>query len=253
MRRILAALAALLLLVVGTVVLLAYVHAADARALAGVRSVDVLVAEQLIPKGTSGDQLADLVRTQKVPAKTAVAGRVTELSALAGQVAGVDILPGEQLLSGRFVNPASLTAPDRVDVPKGLQEGSVLLEPQRAVGGRLVAGNTVGVLVSMAIQDGSSTTHPVLHHVLVSRVQGAPTPVAPNAKPGGTAPATASSGTPAPSASLLVTLAVDAAQSEAVVFGVEHGSVWLSLEPAGADTGGTDVITQGNIYGRAFS
>src|SRR5690242_3384370 len=237
MRRLLAAFAALLLLVVGSVVLLAYVNGADARALAGVRSVDVLVAEQLIPKGTSGDQLADLVGTEKVPAKTAVAGRVTELSALAGQVADVDILPGEQLLSGRFVSPASLTAPDRVDVPKGLQEVSVLLEPQRAVGGRLAAGDTVGVLVSMTMQDGSATTHAVLHHVLVTQVQGAPTPVDPKAKPDGTDPATASSGSPAPSGSLLVTLAVDAAQSEAVVFGVEHGSLWLSLEPAGATTG----------------
>ena len=76
-RRLLAAFAALLLLVVGTAVLVAYVNGADSRALAGVRTVDVLVAEQPIPEGTSGDQLADLVRTEKVPAKTAVAGTST--------------------------------------------------------------------------------------------------------------------------------------------------------------------------------
>lgn len=253
MRRLLAALAALLLLVVGTVVLLAYVGGADARALAGVRSVDVLVAEQLIPQGTSGDKLADLVRTEKVPAKTAVAGRVTDLSALAGTVADADILPGEQLLTGRFVDPKSMTSPGQVDVPAGLQEVSVLLEPQRAVGGRLAAGDTVGVVVSMTMQDGTATTHAVLHHVLVTQVQGAPTPADPAAHPDGADPATASAGTPLPSGSLLVTLAVDAAQAEAVVFGVEHGTLWLSLEPAGADTGGTDVVTQGNIYGKAFA
>src|SRR3954471_3611950 len=160
MRRFLAAFAALLLLVVGTVVLLAYVHAADARALAGVRTVDVLVAEQPIPKGTSGDQLADLVRTEKVPAKTAVAGRVTDLGALSAEVADVDILPGEQLLSGRFVSPDSLTAPGQVDVPAGLQEVSILLEPQRAVGGRLAAGDTVGIVVSL--QEATAATHAVL-------------------------------------------------------------------------------------------
>ena len=66
MRRIVAALAALLLLVVGTVVLLAYVNGADARALAGVRTVDVLVAAQAIPEGTAGDQLDGLVRTEAV-------------------------------------------------------------------------------------------------------------------------------------------------------------------------------------------
>jgi|tagenome__1003787_1003787.scaffolds.fasta_scaffold20918774_3 pilus assembly protein CpaB len=252
MRRLLAAFAALLLLVVGTVVLLAYVQGADARALAGVRTVDVLVAEQPIPEGTSGDQLADLVRTEKVPAKTAVRGRVTDLSALAGTVADVDILPGEQLLSGRFVSPDARVAPDQVEVPAGLQEVSVLLEPQRAVGGRLAAGDTVGVVISQTMPDGTPATHAVLHHVLVTQVQGAPAPADPAAQEGQD-PATASAGTPAPSASLMITLAVDAARAEAVVFGIEHGTLWLSLEPAGADTGGTDVLTPATIYGKAFA
>jgi pilus assembly protein CpaB len=93
------------------------------------------------------------------------------------------------------------------------------------------------------------STHAVLHKVLVTQVQGAPAPVDPAAKQD---PATASSGTAAPSASLMVTLAVTAAQAEAVVFGVEHGTIWLSLEPDGAQTGGTDVVTPETIYGKAF-
>src|SRR3954469_3995273 len=80
MRRLLAAFAALLLLVVGSVVLLAYVHGADARALAGVRTVEVLVAVKRIPEGTSGDALDGLVRRELVPVKTAVSGRVVNLS-----------------------------------------------------------------------------------------------------------------------------------------------------------------------------
>ena len=247
-RRLLAAFAALLLLVVCTVVLVAYVRGADSRALAGVRSVDVLVADELIPEGTTADQLGDLVRTETVPAKTAVAGRVTDLDALAGRVATVDILPGEQLLAGRFARPDDLQPPGTVEVPAGLQEVSVLLEPQRAVGGRLAAGDKVGVVVSLTLEDGTAATHAVLHGVLVTQVQGAPAPVESTDEQ-----ETASSGTPAPSASLMVTLAVSAAQAEAVVFGIEHGTLWLSSEPDGAQTGGTDVITQDNIYGKAFA
>src|SRR3954470_3678635 len=250
MRRFLAAFAALLLLVVGTVVLLAYVHGADARALAGTRTVEVLVADKRIPEGTSGDALDGLVRTEIVPVKTAIAGRVVNLASLSGRVASVDLLPGEQLLFARFTRPGDLQAAGPVKVPAGLQEVSVLLEPQRAVGGRLSAGDTVGVVVSQTDKDGVAATHAVLHKVLVTQVQGAPAPVDPAAKED---PATASSGTAAPSASLMVTLAVSAAQAEAVVFGVEHGTLWLSLEPDGAQTGGTDVITPGNIYGKAFS
>ncbi|TFV89535.1 RcpC/CpaB family pilus assembly protein [Blastococcus sp. CT_GayMR16] len=247
-RRLLAAFAALLLLVVGTAVLVAYVRGADSRALAGVRTVDVLVADELIPEGTSGAQLAGMVRTETVPAKTAVDGRVTDLASLSGRIATVDLLPGEQLLAGRFARPGDLQAPGTVEVPAGKQELSVLLEPQRAVGGRLVAGDSVGVVVSLTFADGTSATHAVLHDVLVTQVQGAPPPVDSTDEQ-----ETASSGTPAPSASLMVTVAVSAAQAEALVFGVEHGTLWLSLEPEGADTSGTDVITQGNIYGKAFA
>jgi pilus assembly protein CpaB len=245
-RRLLAAFAALLLLVVGTAVLVAYVRGADSRALAGVRTVEVLVADQLIPGGTTADQLEDLVRTDIVPAKTAVDGRVTDLESLAGQVATVDLQPGEQLLASRFGSPDDLQAPGTVAVPDGLQEVSILLEPQRAIGGRLAAGDTVGVFVSL--QEGAAT-HVVLHHVLVTQVQGAPAP----ADPAPADPETASAGAAAPSASLMITLAVTAAKAEAVVFGIEHGTVWLSLEPAGADTSGTEVITPDNIYGKAFA
>jgi len=34
------------------------------------------------------------------------------------------------------------------------------------------------------------------------------------------------------------------------VFGIEHGTVWLSLEPEGADNSGTKIITEGNVFGR---
>jgi pilus assembly protein CpaB len=246
-RRFLAAIAALVLLVAGTAVLLGYVHGADARAFAGTRTVEVLVAAELVPEGTPGSELAPLVRTELLPAKAALEGRVTDLSALSGRVATVDLQPGEQLLASRFQRPDDLQAPGTVAVPEGLQEVSILLEPQRAVGGRLAAGDGVGVFVSLSDE---MATHVVLHHVLVTQVQGAPAPVTGG---DGSQTDTASAGEAAPSNSLMVTLAVTAAQAEAVVFGIEHGTVWLSLEPADANNGGTDVITPENIYGKAFS
>jgi pilus assembly protein CpaB len=243
-RRLLAAFAALVLLVAGTLVLLAYVRGADARALAGTRTVEVLVADELIPQGTAGTELAELVRTEVLPAKAALQGRVTDLSSLIDLVSTVDLQPGEQLLTSRFESPDERQAPGTVEVPEGLHEVSVLLEPQRAVGGRLAAGDTVGVVVSMS----TPATHAVLHRVLVTQVQGAPAPA-----PAEGEAETASAGSAAPSASLMITLAVSAAQAEAVVFGIEHGTLWLTLEPADADVSGTEVITPDNIYGKAFS
>jgi pilus assembly protein CpaB len=244
-RRILAALAALVLALVGTVVLVAYVRGADARALAGVQTVPVLVVDQPVAAGTPGDQLADLVRTELLPAKAAAPGRVTDLDELAGTEATVDLQPGEQLLAARFAAPDERGA-GTPELPDGDQEISVLLEPQRAVGGRLTAGDTVGVYVSIDGQDGG-VTHAVLHGVLVTQVQGAPV-----AAETDTAAAEDSGASAAPSQSLLITLAVTAEEAEPIVFGMEHGTLWLSLEPEGVDNGGTTVISPGNVYTEVY-
>ena len=130
--------------------------------------------------------------------------------------------------------------PGTVPTPAGTSEVSILLEPQRAVAGRLAAGDTVGVHVSISDE---TDTDVVLHRVLVTQVQGAPAPT-----PDGEGTDTASTGAAAPSASLMVTLGLRPEQAEAVVFGMEHGTVWLSLEPADVDVSGTEVVTPENVY-----
>ena len=47
---------------------------------------------------------------------------------------------------------------------------------------------------------------------------------------------------------LVVSEAPEPAESQVLL-----RTLWLSLEPEGAQTGGTEVITQGNIYGKAFA
>jgi pilus assembly protein CpaB len=157
----------------------------------------------------------------------------------------VDLQPGEQLLASRFAAPESLQTPGTVAVPAGTAEVSVLLDPQRAVGGRLSAGDEVGVFIS---QDEPISTHAVLHRVLVTQVQGAPAPADAEEDT-----ATASAASAVPTGSLLITLALTAEQAEGVVFGAEHGTLWLALEPAGADLDGTEVVTPDNVYGKDWS
>nr|WP_211661018.1 RcpC/CpaB family pilus assembly protein [Modestobacter muralis] len=226
---------------VGTVVLVGYARGADQRAMAGMTTVRVLVVAGPVAAGTPAEELAPLVRTDVLPSVAVVPGRVTDLADLAGQVATTDLQPGEQLLAGRFAAPKSLQAPGTVPVPAGYAEVSVLLEPQRAVGGRLVAGDEVGVLISF----DTPTTRATVNRVLVTQVQGAPAP-AESAAVADTE--TASAGSPAPSASLMVTLALPVREAEQVVFGAEHGTLWLALEPADADLRGTEVITPANVY-----
>jgi pilus assembly protein CpaB len=256
-RRLLAAAAALVLAAVGGTVLLAYARGADARAMAGLKTETVLVATGTIPAGTPATDLGTSVQSRELPAAAVVPGAVRDLAALGNRVTTAEMQPGEQLLASRFGAATSLLPPGTVAVPAGDEEISVQLDTERAVGGRLAAGDHVGVFLSMAMPDGSLTTHAVLHHVLVTQVQGAVVPTTGAAD--GTKEAAASSSSPSsssasggPGGSVLATLALTAQDAEAVVFGQEHGKLWLSLEPDAADTDGTTVVDQRNVYTNAY-
>ncbi|MFD1504490.1 hypothetical protein FE374_05430 [Georgenia yuyongxinii] len=252
-RRVIAAVAAILLASVGAFVLVGYVGGADQRAMAGMASTSVLVVRSPIAQGTPADQLIELVEPRELPAKTLVPGAVTTLDELTGLVATTDLQPGEQLLAARFANSVTETAPHAVEIPAGMQEVSVLLEPQRVVGGHLTAGDTVGVFISLSGE--VPQTHLLLHKALVTQVQGAvPPPTTEGAATTGAVPAaelatTAESAPPtaAPSESVMVTLALTGPDAERLVFGSEHGTVWLSKQPADASTDGTRIVTPENV------
>lgn len=237
-RRVLGGVAAFLLAVIGAALLLSYVAGADRRALAGVEAVSVLVVTEPIAKGTAGDRLTSSVKAKMLPAVALGPGAVDQLSQLTGKVATTDLVPGEQLLASRFADPATLAGADKVKVPKGMQEISLALEPQRVVAGQLTTGSTVGLFVSLPKDvDRPAETRLLLNKVLVTRLQG-------------NAASAASTGisSAATSTAVLVTLAVTAADAERVVFGAENGTVWLSAQPADAVETGSSLVNAENVY-----
>lgn len=238
-RRIIAAITALLLAGVGAVVLLTYVGNADRRALAGTQPEDVLVVTAFVAEGTTAEALGRLVSTRTLPATAVAEGGLSSLAAISGQVATTDLQPGEQVLASRFADPASLLDADAVKIPAGLQQLSISLDQQRVLGGHLTPGATVGVFLSVP-KDGEdpAQTHLVLNKVLVTKVDGgSATPAA----VGDDAP-----DTPA-DAPVMVTMAVSAPDAETLIYGAEHGTLWLSLEPADAVVSGTRVVTRAKV------
>jgi pilus assembly protein CpaB len=248
-KRFIALLVSLALALMGTLVLVAYVRTAETRALAGEETVEVLVVNADIPRGTPAEALAGQVRTEWLPTKVLPADAVTDLADLTGMVAEVDLVPGEQLLATRFVEPSGLGA---VQVPSGLLEVTVELTPERAVGGVIAPRSRVAVVASLQavvsegaegteVLDEVDSTSLVLHKVLVTRVQR-------TAPPATSPDGTANENEQAPAGALLVTLAVDAASLETLVFAKEHGTVWLASEPEDAPEDGTRIVTRENIY-----
>lgn len=253
-QKIVGVVVALLLASVGTFSLVAWARSAEDRALAGERTVNVLVVQEGIAEGTRAEDLGERVAVEKVASKVRATGSVDDVADLEGKVAAVDLMRGEQVLGARFVEPEVLTSQTGVEVPDGLQEMTISLEPQRAVGGNVRAGDTVGLVASFdpfdlygpdgeTVGKAGNETHMILHKVLVTRVQAAPT----------TAPPDSSNEDddrpePLPGSDLLITLAVDAPSVERIVFAQEFGRVWLTGEPATATEDGTTIQNRGTIY-----
>lgn len=257
--RLIALTVALLLGVTGTVVLVRYVKGADARALAGTRTVDVLMVQENIPAGTPAEALAGMVAVTAVPALAAVPDRITDLGALDGQSSVVELVPGEQLSPHHFALPAD-TAGGQPMVPDGYQQFTIQLQSQRALGGAIAAGDRVGMFLSFT-PDVAPTymTHLRLSSVLVTAVRSAAGDT-PSEKPDpadGDAAAVAAGSAPAnpPAAEagveLYVTFATTAADAEVAIFAAEFGTIWLSDEPLGSDETGTRIVAPPDVYGTA--
>ncbi len=249
--RLVAVIVAVLLGVVGTVVLVGYVRGADARALAGTQTVNVLMVAAPIAAGTPGEALADLIETKAVPAMAAVAGRIIDLDQLAGQLSVVALVAGEQLLPSQFAAPDPGAAAVVVPIPKGFQQVTVVLQSQRALGGDLKAGDHVGVFLSFAPDVMIYSTHLQLSSVLVTAVRlahGGDDPTAPAATETGAATTPAVPADVDPGPDVYVTFAVNAADAEELVFGAEHGTIWLSNEPLGSNEDGVRVVQPSGVY-----
>jgi pilus assembly protein CpaB len=236
-RRVLAVVAALLLAAVGGVMVLVYVSAADHRAMADLEPSTVLVVTKAVPEGATADEIAKAVAVRELPGVAVAPDAASSLSDVEGLVTTTALQPGEQLLHSRLADPAVLRAAKGVVVPPGMHRVSLQLEPQRVVAGRIAAGDTVGVFLSTESKD-VSTTQLSLHKVLVTAVEGGPA----GAVEDGSAKAQPAQET------MSVTLAAKAAAVEKIVFAAEHGTIWLSAEPADAADDSTPVLTKENLY-----
>jgi pilus assembly protein CpaB len=175
----------------------------------------VLVARNLIQKGTPGDFIGTNREFQvaSVPRKQLLAGALTDPAALSGRVALSDIYPGQQLTAAAFAYAApgslqtKLTGSDRAI--------SLSIDASHGMIGEISAGDHVDVFIGFNVQ-GAGGTQPTIKllmaDVLVLRA-------------------------PLPGGSGLVTLRAPEHRAAQLAFAADNGRLWLVLRPAsGAKT-----------------
>lgn len=255
-RRLLAVLVALVLAGGGCLAVVAYVRAADQRALAGREAVWVLVASKRIPAGTTGTQLRSGGYTARVamPASTVPTGVIDTLDdQLTTLAVTADVQASQLLLRGMFAERSRVSG--GLALPEGKLAVSVEMTAAGRVAGYVRPGSTVAVFSTFTMQegkgripagDGLSTGHDKNHatRVLLPRVEvigvgergtaGAATSV----PAAGAAPSPAAGDKPAVSkggATILVTVAVTQSEAEKLIHLGLTGRLSLALlDPAAA-------------------
>lgn len=145
-RRILALIAAAVLALVGSVLVLLYVRGADSRALDGQQPQTVYVSERVIPAGTTlkDAERGGLIKRTQVAALAKPLGALTEINAEnTAHVALAQLPPGQVILNAAF--GTERLGEKAITVPTGKVAISVSLEDPNRVGAFVTPGSLITI------------------------------------------------------------------------------------------------------------
>ena len=238
---------AVLLAVLGTAGVLAYVSHANSRAIAGQKAVTVVIAEKLIPSGTSAAdaERQGLLGSETLPAASVPANALTAVTPdLSGLVASSDVQPGQLLLRPMLVSQSQVTS--GLTIPPGMVAVSVLFCLPEAVAGNVHAGSQVAVFDTIASGSTTMTAQPACSgpHQWLAGDYASTRLVLPKVKVLAVGPASGSSGGGSGGAfsgnsgnsqnTELVTLAVSQNDAERLILMTQDGLPYLALVAGGS-------------------
>jgi pilus assembly protein CpaB len=154
-RRIGLIAASLLVALLGTAAVFSYVNRVEAQALTGAEPVDVLVATQRIPAGTSASTAVKdkLVQVTSVPRRSVPEGALADVQAVGAKTLVSDVFAGEMLLKAKFADQTARTG--ELVIPKDKIAVSVELGDPQRVADFVVPGSEVAVFATV---DNKSAT-----------------------------------------------------------------------------------------------
>jgi Flp pilus assembly protein CpaB len=230
---ILGAVAALL----AALLLLAYLNQYRNSVSAAGSPTPVLVANRLIPKGTSATIMAGegFFQLATIPQKHLKAGAVADPATIQGRVAVRDLAPGQQLTVADFSTTLTEAIPTRIT---GTERAiSIPVDATNGMVGHLAAGDRVDVYV--AIDGGAGGIAVPVVKLLLADVYIMAAPGAAGGGIGGTT-------------STAYVLRVETSQAGRFAFAAEHGRFWLIARPgSGAKPSKAPLVTAQNLlFGR---
>ncbi len=222
-KRVIAAVAAGVLALLGVLVLVVWAQGANDRAYEGAELVSVVRLTDTVPAGTSSAELDGKTEIVKLPKEAVADGSVTSLDQVSGRETNASLQRGEVLLESRMVAPGE-RGKGATDVPKGFQEVSFSIDTPRGVANAVKPGDRIGVVSSFASDVAKeNVTRTTLENVLVTKVAGGVV----NDEVTAT----------------VLTVALRAADVQKLVFAQEFGRTWVTLQNADTDQSGDAPLT----------
>lgn len=214
--RVIAAIAAALLAVVGLAAVVVYASSANKRAFEGAEMVKVYRVTAEVPANSDAETVEKSVEAVSLPNSAVAKGAIRNLATLEGLKTTVPLVEGEQLIESRFDESGSQVT-TKSNVPEGLQEVAVTVDAAAGVSEKIDTGVRVGVIAT-AEADDDRRGQMVAQNILVTGVKR---------NDDGT---------------MVVTLAVNTSQATQVAVAAQFGQVRLSVQNDKTDrSGGTSV------------
>ena len=187
--------------------------------------ISVLVAKSLIQKGTPGNVVGSskLYEVSSIPKDQVKTGAFVDPATLTGKVALADIYPGQQLTAADFgVGGNALTQ----QLARDQRAVVVPLDSPGEVGGQIGAGDHVDVWVGFTAQGGNGISRPSVRQVLQNMYVM-------NVGAGGG-----------------VTVRATPKEAGELIFASQNAKIWLVLRPAvGSNATNPPVITSNDLLG----
>jgi pilus assembly protein CpaB len=247
-RRIVLLIAAAAIAAVGTALVYTYAKNADDRAMADQSPVTVVVAKNEIPAGTPVLQAVESgdFEQRDVPSATAIDGAMSSVDPIKEQVALTTLFPNQQLSTQMFGK--TLAASSVLPIPTGNIAVSFQFTDPARVAGFVKPGSAVVVFLTIGPGNGSQnqqgeSTRVLLSNALVIGV--GPTTAAPQSD---TSKSDQDNANDEQIPRALLTLALTDAEAAKLVYGSQHGTLYLGLRNDQSKVSGGLAVTGQNLF-----
>ena len=219
------------------IVLLVFISQYKHNVQGGTLERSALIANQLIPKGTSGAVVVSeaLSKATTVQQDNLQAGALSSAVGLTAKVATRDIYPGEQITASDFASNAD---PLRGELTGDQRAIAVPIDSAHGLIGEIRAGDSVDVLASLSGSSTSGQNQPAVR-TLVQNVLVLKAPSSGGNSVSG-------------SSTQNLTVRVTGDQAAQIAFAADNGKVWFILRPpAGAKNDQPSSVTLSGLLAGA--